>query len=193
MILMTMDNIIRDIVGICKYPFGSHCCNHLPFVTNINSIINLLRHKDKQRGRKLLEIANFIKSNCSRMTIIIDPRHHDIHKGKLPPITFGCHKPINQNVIDTVRIWCNEYRHELLTPEFVNPTVLYENINHHDRVARASAVQMTDRPDDEDNEGRNVNNVMKVDDEAQTPLNLDEIFSAYATLSTINNPEQNVA
>jgi hypothetical protein len=52
---------------------------------------------------------------------------------------------------------------------------------------------MTDRPDDEDNEGRNINNVMNVDDEAQMPLNLDENFSAYATTSSIIDPEQNVA
>jgi hypothetical protein len=52
---------------------------------------------------------------------------------------------------------------------------------------------MTDRPDDKDNEGRNVNNVTNVDDEAQTPLNLDENFSTYATTSSIINPEQNVA
>jgi hypothetical protein len=79
----------------------------------------------------------------------------------------------------------------LLTPQFVYPSVSFENVNHHYRVARANAIQTTDRPDDEDNEGRNVHNVTNVDDEAQTPLNLDENFSAYATTSSIIDLEQN--
>jgi hypothetical protein len=45
----------------------------------------LLRHKDKIRGRKLLDIAKFIKSNSLRLSIINDP----VSQGRMSPETFG--------------------------------------------------------------------------------------------------------
>jgi hypothetical protein len=69
----------------------------------------------------------------------------------------------------------------------------FHNQSFPSHVARAFAAEVTRANQDDDDEQQHIVNVTNVEEEAPTPINLDENFSAYLQTSVANIPEQGVA